>query len=91
MKTSLDIRSIKEVIADFFRRFHTLLFFLIVSGGLFVAILTLLNIISVSSSVAPDSSDAISGEFDQATIERVSNLGGRSASQPGNRASPFVE
>lgn len=91
MKTSLDIRTIKEAIADFFRRFHTLLFFLLISGGLFVAILTLLGVIGVSSSVAPDSSDAISGDFDQATIERVNSLGGRSASQPGERASPFVE
>ena len=91
MKTSLDIRTVKEAIAVFFRRFHTLLFFLMISGGLFVAILMLLNIISISASVAPNSDDAISGEFDQATIERVNALGGRSASQPGNRASPFVE
>jgi hypothetical protein len=91
MKTSIDIRAIQESITDFFRRFHTILFFLMISAGLFIAILILLNIIELSSKAATGNTDKILSDFDQTTIDRVNSLGGRSASQPGDRSSPFVE
>lgn len=91
MNASIDLRSIKQSIGDFFQRFHTIIFFLIVSGGLFIAILVLLQVISVSSSVAPGNQNELTSEFDEATINRLNGLGNRSQSQPGSRPSPFVE
>ena len=91
MNSSIDLRSIQDSITTFFRRFHTLLFFLLVSGGLFIAILMLLHVIEVSSSEADGQQNALSSDFDSETITRLNTLGNRSPSQPGNRPSPFVE
>lgn len=91
MNSSIDLHSIQESITTFFRRFHTILFFLLVSVGLFVAILTLLQIIEVSSSVGNNQQNTLSSDFDTETITRLNGLGNRSPSQPGNRPSPFIE
>lgn len=90
MKNNIDLSNVFEGFGLFVRRFHTILFFLIVSGGLFVAILMLLSIISISSSSTGTSDQAIDGVFDEETIQRLE----RSTTEqvgPGSRPSPFVE
>lgn len=90
MKNNINISGIVGAIGAFVSRFHTLLYFLVISGGLFVAILMLLSIISLSSSPAGTSDKAINGTFDEATIQRLEQ---NPADQitPGSRLSPFVE
>lgn len=90
MKNNIKLSVIFEGFGIFVRRFHTLLFFLIVSGGLFVAILMLLSIISVSSSAAGSSDQAINGSFDEETIQRLERNTTEQVG-PGSRPSPFVE
>lgn len=88
MNTSLSASL--QPITNFFKRFHSILFFLVVSGGLFAAIFALLAIINLSSTTASSSDQVINGTFDQETIERLNN-GASSSAQPGSRESPFIE
>lgn len=90
MKSDINLRSLVEGFGSFFKRFHTILFFLVVSGGLFAAIVILLSIISVSSSTATDTGHAGDGAFDQSTIKRLETDQDQLAT-PGSRKSPFVE
>lgn len=90
MKNDVTISSLTKPLVAFVKRFHTILFFLAVSGGLFVAILMLLSIITLSSSTAPSSDNAVSGSFDDQTIKLLEDGTGPGAT-PKGRASPFVE
>jgi len=87
---SISLSSIVDPIAVFMRRFHMLLFFLLVSGGLFIAIAVLISIINVSSNSNVSSDNAINGSFDESTIQRIEQ-DTTNAAVPGNRPSPFVE
>jgi hypothetical protein len=87
---SINLSDITRSIGTFFRRFHTLLFFLVVSGGLFVAILMLLGIIALSSSQATSSDQTVNGTFDEATIQRIDQDSAPPVT-PTGRSSPFVE
>jgi len=87
---SINVSDMMRLVGAFFRRFHTLLFFLAVSGGLFAAILMLLGIIGLSSSVATSSDQTVNGTFDEATILRIKQDNAPLAT-PGTRSSPFVE
>lgn len=87
---SISIPDITRSIGAFFRRFHTLLFFLAVSGGLFAAIVMLLGIIALSSSTATSSDQVVNGTFDEETIQRIDQDAVQPAA-PGTRSSPFVE
>lgn len=90
MKNSINIAQITRPFTQFMRRFHTLLFFLLVSGGLFVAILMLMSIIGVSSTTASSSDTTISGQFDTATIQQLKQKSVPAAPQ-GKRTNPFFE
>lgn len=90
MKNSLDMSSIAKSFSTFLKRFHTILFFLVVSSGLFAAIAMLLGIISLSDTTATSSTQTIDGTFDEITIGQLSNPTSTQAS-PGDRVSPFVE
>ncbi|MES2876520.1 MAG: hypothetical protein V4678_03565 [Patescibacteria group bacterium] len=90
MKNTLNTSDISRSFGDFIRRFHIILFFLVVSGGLFVAILMLLSIIALSSSTATSSDQTINGSFDDATIQRLEQDVGKETT-PNGRSSPFVE
>lgn len=90
MKNSINLSGIIKSFGAFIRRFHTLLFFLVVSGGLFLAILMLLSIISLSSTTATNSNQTVDGAFDEATIQRVKQDSVEQIT-PGSRQSPFVE
>lgn len=87
---NIQLGSLFDPIATFLRRFHMLLFFLVVSGGLFMAILVLISIINASGNTSNTSANAINGTFDENTIQRVKN-DTTNVAQPGNRPSPFVE
>lgn len=90
MKNSIDIADLGKGLSGFLRRFHTLLFFLVVSGGLFAAIALLLSIIALSSTTATSASQTINGTFDENTIQRLKQSSSAQAT-PGARPSPFVE
>ena len=90
----LNIHSLDVVlapIARFFHRFHTIMFFVVLSAGIAIAIIILLSIIELSNGVASTSNERISGTFDQATMSKVEALDSRNESEPGSRESPFVE
>lgn len=90
MKSSnLSLSSLTRPLASFVRRFHTLLFFLIVSTSLGAAILVLISIIGTSSETASSSDQTVNGSFDDATIQRIQS--GTVPTQPSGRPSPFVE
>ncbi len=91
MKTTITFATIKDSAAMFFHRYHIIIFFLVVSVGLLSALLVLVSIINLSATSAAGDTNQVTDSFDQDTIDRVRMLGGRSASQPGDRASPFVE
>lgn len=90
MNASLDITVIGKVIATFIKRFHTIIFFLIVSIGLFIAIVMLVGIINLSSTTATSSAQTIDGSFDEETINRLKQSSSGQVT-PGTRRSPFVE
>lgn len=90
MKSNVSIGSLLRPLVAFVRRFHTLLFFLAVSGGLFAAIFVLLSDIKLSSTVAPSSDQTINGTFDEETIKRIEQDVGQTTT-PGPRSSPFSE
>ena len=91
-KTSLDISLSFKPIVGFFGRFHTIIFFVIVSIGLAVAIIMLISIIQLSSTSASSASNPVGGSFDQATIDKINQLGSNpKARSSSDRKSPFVE
>lgn len=92
MKNNVSVTELIKPLERFFRRFHTIIFFLIVSVGLFTAIVILLPITSLTSKESQTTGQTIDGSFDQATIDRL-RKGNSSTSTytPGPRKSPFVE
>lgn len=86
---NLNLTNLFRPLVSFVRRFHTLLFFLVVSSSLAIAILVLISIIALAPLSAPTSDKAINGTFDQDTIDRIER--GTTPSQPSGRQSPFVE
>lgn len=90
---AVNISAITDPISKFFHRFHTIVFFVIISAGLFVAILILLSTIAVSNELSSTSSERIDGNFDQETMDRIEALESRSetSATPGERSNPFVE
>jgi hypothetical protein len=90
MKKDISTPSIIGNAGTILRRFQTLLFFLAVSGGLFVAIVALLSTISLSSTTATSSEQSLNASFDEDTIQRLKQ-GSDKQITPGARQSPFVE
>lgn len=86
--------SLTRSINNFLRRFHVMLFTIIVLGGLAAAIFSLYRIIDTSSQ--PDDSIAPSTlrNFDEPTIEAIDQLRTTDDNQfslPPGRNNPFVE
>jgi hypothetical protein len=74
----------------FVKRYHTLLFFLLVSVGLFGSILLIMSVVSMSSNTASTSDQTVSGLFDEHTIQQIKQ-DSSVTTQPSGRRSPFVE
>lgn len=88
----MDVTDITKPLATFVKRFHTLIFFLIVSVGLATAILALVTIVNTSGSTSSQPNNAISGSFDEDIIGKIGELGQGKLTQPGDtRSSPFTE
>lgn len=75
------------------RRYHLTLFIVVVVGGLIAAILILNGVLNQSASSGNLGDDAGTMSFDQATIDRLDNLGSDSNDQktPSGRTNPFTE
>ena len=91
MKTIILSTNKTKPLANFFRRFNAIIFFLLVSACLFIAILLLLPITSLSSDESQTSGQTIDSSFDQSTIDRLRSGGASTSHQPGERKSPFSE
>lgn len=91
MKTKVLNTDKAKPLTNFFRRFNAIIFFLLVSACLFIAILLLLPITNLSSEESQTSGKTIDSSFDQGTIDRLRSGGATSAHQPGERTSPFSE
>lgn len=88
---SFSLESITTPAAKFLRRYHLLIFFLVVSIALFAAIAILLPITNVSRSDPGASGTPVDSTFDETTIEQLRNSDDSSPYQAGKRKSPFSE
>jgi len=96
IKPNLSIRSIKQLFTQLLRRFHIVIFVIVVFGGLAVVILILNSIINKSSNSAGYTSQTNNATFDQNTIQRIEQL--KTTDQNNGdldlshgRSNPFVE
>ena len=91
-KGSVSLSDLGKPVTKFLKRFHTIIFFLIVSAGLFTAIVILLPITNLSSVNSGVTGQTIDSSFDQTTIDQLQNGSStESTYTPGERKSPFVE
>ena len=89
---SLNPTMVLKPVNNFFKRFHTIIFFVAVSIGLIVALLMIVSILNISVSTADNASDKADATFDEQTIQKIDKLGNKpTPSKPGARNSPFVE
>jgi hypothetical protein len=92
----ISLTSIKNTFLHIVRRFHALIFALVVLGGLVFVILTL-NTIIISSSTSTDyTPPGADLSFDQVTIDRVNALKSRDEAVTEldlsqGRTNPFIE
>ncbi len=94
MKKSLSFNS--TVITHTIQRYHSIIFIIIVAGGLTLLMLELNNILSNSSEQVTPGTDGLSATFDQKTIDRIEKLRTRNDKTSdldlsGGRINPFVE
>ena len=92
----ISLITIKRSITTFLKRYHIVLFVVIVLGGLGSAVLLLNNTVNLSGESNGYISTANSTSFDQATINRINQL--KSPDQNNSaldltkgRTNPFVE
>jgi hypothetical protein len=91
----MSLGSIKTLLVNFLHRYHTIVFTVVVLGGLAIAVLILNGTVNESSNSNGYVSTGNSITFDKATIDRINNLKSPDqASQislPDGRTNPFVE
>ncbi|HET8884054.1 MAG TPA: hypothetical protein VFM68_01130 [Candidatus Saccharimonadales bacterium] len=92
----ISLITIKKTVVNFLRRYHVVLFSVIVLGGLVVAVFVLNTIITSSAENDNYIPTENSVSFDQETIERVNQLKSRDEAQQEldlsqGRINPFVE
>jgi len=92
IKKGIPITANVRSIVKFLRKFHAIIFFLIVSICLFSAIFILLPVTSITSDKSQATNKSIDGSFDENTINKLRNGTNTGASyQPGERTNPFNE
>lgn len=96
MNMNLSLDPIKKAIFTFFRRFHIMIFVLIVLGGASVVVFLLNGIIVRSGDTSGYTSTVNDTSFDQATIKRIEELKTRGQNNgeldlSDGRTNPFVE
>ena len=94
MKNSVSISSLTKPIAAFLKRYHIVLFVLIVAGSLAVALFTLMQSVQPSSDQPPVTTSSL--RFDQSTIDAIDQLGTRDDTRgklnlPSGRVNPLSE
>ena len=95
---NIDLSKVPAKLSSLLRRFHVVLFVVVVFGSLAVAVLVLSSILQTSTTPSDqlDTSTGLSSSFDQTTIDRVGKLrtGSESpanSSLPQGRINPFAE
>lgn len=96
MNMNLSLAPIKKTIFTFFRRFHVMIFVLVVLGGASVVVFLLNGIIVRSGDTSGYTSAVNDTSFDQATIKRIEELKTRGQNNgdlnlSDGRTNPFVE
>jgi hypothetical protein len=72
---NINLQKIKDTVANFLRRFHIVIFTVIVAGGLVFVMLTLNNIVAQSSAINDETAlTKDNATFDTATIKRIEDL-----------------
>jgi len=84
------IRATLTPLRDFLHRYHTIIFFSILSVLTIAAGINVLAIIS-DKTQAGKTTSTISSEFDKETIDRVIKLNPSDTAEPQGRTNPFVE
>lgn len=87
---NLDLTTILRPVQGFIRRYHSILFFVVLSGLIISAALVVLSIIS-DKSYNNSSASSVNNNFDTSTMQRVEELSPNSISKPSGRTNPFVE
>lgn len=92
----LSFTKITTNLARFLKRFHAVIFVVIVFGGLSIVVLLLHNVVITSSESGDYKSISNNANFDQATIDRIKKL--RTSDEADSqidlsrgRTNPFVE
>ncbi len=90
---SPDVNELGTMFAKFLRRFHGTMFFLVLSGLLATAILTIISINNMVNEPPTANTPTISSSFDEETVQRVKDLGNSApyTPKPGARTNPFLE
>lgn len=96
MNLTLSPDSIKKFIFAFLRRFHIMIFVVVVLVGLIVIVYLLYNIVISSTNTAGVTQNTTNTSFDKATIKRINDLKTRDQSSDdldlsNGRTNPFVE
>lgn len=92
----ISLVTIKKSSRHILRRYHVLLFILLVLGGLVFVILNLNSIVLISSTSTDYTPGTTTSTFDQETIDRVNSLKSRDEAAAElnlitGRSNPFVE
>lgn len=88
--------AIKKAFFSFTRRFHVVIFVVIVLGGVAASVFILNSIVVRSTDASEFSSETSSVSFDKETIKRIEDLktrdqGGATLDLSKGRTNPFVE
>lgn len=95
MNQSIDLTTLGKAVANFFRRFHAIIYFLGIGIGIVVCMISIIEIIDLSSK-SDATSETVNASFDEKTIERVQQLESRDKNTPvslptDQRTNPFVD
>lgn len=83
--------NVLRAIANIFIRFNVTLFIITLAGGLVIAVITLTNIMQPTNDDLLGPGVTGPSSFDDATIERLNNLGANSSQNlPSGRINPFA-
>ncbi|MEO5950507.1 MAG: hypothetical protein ABIQ04_03600 [Candidatus Saccharimonadales bacterium] len=93
---NISLASIKLIIVRILRRFHAIIFVLVVLGGLIYIVFNLNDILSSSTQAVAPAGNTLNATFDQKTIDRIEKL--RTSTDKASeldlstgRTNPFVE
>ncbi len=95
-KTKTPVKKPTMSIADFFSRFHAVIFFVVVCGSLTAMVYMLNSVITTSSAPADYRPPSTSASFDTKTIDQVEQLRGLDEAPgpfalPSGRNDPFPQ